>query len=107
MSRAPRAGQALFETCAVPIENPAVNLDAPLSLHPLHGGVCQVLMPNGELVGNLKLIGGCWKFKAVGHGPQGEVVPGGGPFTHKHNMVFERLDALEVSARLRDWAGKL
>jgi hypothetical protein len=75
---------------------------APLTLVPLNTGVCQVLDANGQWVGNLKLIAGRWKFKAIGHGPQGEVVPGGGPFTHRHNAVFERLDAEEVSACLRN-----
>ena len=51
-------------------------------------------------VGNLKRIGVVWKFKAVGHTASGELEPGGGPLTHRHNTVFERLDAAEVSARL-------
>ena len=51
-------------------------------------------------MGNLKLIGGRWKFKAVGYGPDGDVVPGGGPLTERHNTVFDRLDATDVSAGL-------
>jgi hypothetical protein len=51
-------------------------------------------------VGTLKHIGGAWKFKAVGPTASGELEPGGGPLTHRHNTVFGRLDAAEVSARL-------
>lgn len=71
-----------------------------LTLQPLNEGVCLVLDAQGQHVGNLKLIAGRWKFKAIGHGPNGEVIPGGGPLTEQHNTVFERLDAAEVSAGL-------
>lgn len=73
----------------------------PLGLRPVNEGVCAVLDAHGQLVGNLKRIGAVWKFKAVGHTAAGEVVPGGGPLTARHNAVFERLDAAEVNARLR------
>jgi hypothetical protein len=53
-----------------------------------------------EHLGNLKLIGGRWKFKAVGYDDQGRVEPGGGPLTHQHNQVFETLDVAEISAQL-------
>jgi hypothetical protein len=71
-----------------------------MTLQLLNEGVCLVLDSQGRLLGNLKLIAGRWKFKAIGHGPNGEVIPGGGPLTDHHNTVFERLDAAEVSARL-------
>ena len=71
-----------------------------LTLVGVNAAVCQVLDAQGQHVGNLKLIGGRWKFKAVGYGPDGEVVPGGGPLTERHNTVFDRLDADEVSAGL-------
>lgn len=71
-----------------------------LQLVPLNDLVYQVLTPAGEHVGNLKRIGGAWKFKAIGYDPQGDVVPGGGPLTHQHNMVFSAPMAAEVSARL-------
>lgn len=74
---------------------------APLALVPVHADVCEVFDAEGQRVGVLKRIAGRWKFKALGHGPQGELVPGGGPFTHHHNAVFDRLDATEVSACLR------
>ena len=71
-----------------------------LTLVGVNAAVCQVLDAQGQHVGNLKLIGGRWKFKAVGYGPDGEVVPGGGPLTERHNTVFDRLDPAEVSAGL-------
>ena len=70
------------------------------SLRPVNEGVFQVLDAQGLHVGNLKLIGGRWKFKAVGYRPDGDVVPGGGPLTERHNTVFDRLDATDVSAGL-------
>ena len=71
-----------------------------LTLVGVHAAMCQVLDAHGQHVGNLKLIGGRWKFKAVGYGPDGDVVPGGGPLTELHNTVFDRLDATDVSAGL-------
>ena len=71
-----------------------------LSLHPVNDGVFAVRDATGQPVGYLKRIGAVWKFKAVGHTAQGELVPGGGPLTQRHNTVFERPDAFDVSARL-------
>ena len=71
-----------------------------LGLGPVQGGACWVLDEQGQPVGKLKLIGGRWKFKAIGHNAQGQLVPGGGPLTDRHNMSFEQLDAAEISARL-------
>ena len=74
-------------------------MTAPLTLHPVvtdaspNPSVCQVRDTHGQLVGNLKLIGGSWKFKAIGFGPAGELIPGGGPFTHRHNTGFRGPDA--------------
>ena len=48
-------------------------------------------------VGNLNLIGGVWKFKAIGYDTSGLVVPGGGPLTHKHNQAFVTLDEAEIN----------
>ena len=72
----------------------------PLSLRPVNEGVFAVLDAAGQPVGYLKRIGAVWKFKAVGSTAQGETVPGGGPLTERHNTVFERPDAAEVSAGL-------
>ena len=83
-------------------------MTAPLTLHPVvidaspNPSVCQVRDAHGQLVGNLKLIGGSWKFKAIGFGPAGELIPGGGPFTHRHNTVFRSLDAEVVTAGLAE-----
>jgi hypothetical protein len=77
-----------------------VPLPGPLSLQPVNANVHSVHLANGAHVGNLKRIGGVWKFKAVGYDEAGAVEPGGGPLTDQHNMVFAQPDAAEVSARL-------
>jgi hypothetical protein len=71
-----------------------------LQLHPVNAQVCRVTTRDGTLVGNLKLIGGVWKFKAIGVDASGDLVPGGGPLTDKHNMVFAVLDEAAVNAAL-------
>ena len=53
---------------------------------------CRVLDAAGHPVGNLKWIGGVWKFKAIGQDSSGAVIPGGGPLTDRHNTVFSSLD---------------
>ncbi len=72
----------------------------PFTLQPLNAGSCQLLDAHGQHVGNLKFINGLWKFKAIGYGPHGEVIPGGGPLTNRHNTTFARLDATEIGAEL-------
>lgn len=72
----------------------------PLSLSPLNAQVYRVLTVQGEHVGNLKLIGASWKFKAIGYDAQGDVLPGGGPLTDRHNTTFSTLDVCEINARL-------
>jgi hypothetical protein len=72
----------------------------PLQLHPVNAQVCRVTSHDGALVGNLKLIGGVWKFKAIGVDAHGHVVPGGGPLTDRHNTVFAVLDEAAVNAAL-------
>ena len=62
--------------------------------------VVSVHLGNGELVGQLKLIGGLWKFKAVGYTAEGHLVPGGGPLTDRHNMTFAVLDEVAINAGL-------
>lgn len=59
-----------------------------------------VLTDSGEHVGNLKLINAVWKFKAIGYDQHGDVIPGGGPLTHRHNATFLTLDEAEISAGL-------
>jgi hypothetical protein len=71
-----------------------------LILKPLQADVCQVLDAKGLHMGNLKLIGAVWKFKAVGYGTAGELIPGGGPLTGRHNTRFDSLDAAVISAAL-------
>ena len=71
-----------------------------LHLHPLNAQLCCVTTSDGVHVGNLKLIGGVWKFKAIGVDDEGRVVPGGGPLTRRHNTVFSVLDEVAVNAVL-------
>ncbi len=66
-------------------------------LQPASPGVCRVLTNAGLHVGNLKLIGVVWKFKAIGYDYAGQVVPGGGPLTEQHNTVFAVLDEAEIN----------
>lgn len=59
-----------------------------------------MLSARGELVGHLKLIGGVWKFKAMGYDAQGRVIPGGGPLTDQHNVTLAALDENLLNAVL-------
>lgn len=74
--------------------------EPPLSLSPLSEGVVELRDARGQLLGRLKRIGAVWKFKAIGQGPGGELEPGGGPLTARHNMSFEQLDEALLGARL-------
>ena len=60
----------------------------------------RILTEQGEHVGNLKFINGGWKFKAIGYDPNGDVIPGGGPLTDRHNALFVAFDASLISAAL-------
>lgn len=71
-----------------------------LALTKVNDQVVSVRMADGLLVGNLKWIGNTWKFKALGFDADGNVVPGGGPLTNRHNTSFTQADAVEVSAKL-------
>ena len=71
-----------------------------LTLHPVNDQVVRVLSSQGECVGNLKLIGNVWKFKAIGHDADGQLIPGGGPLTDRHNTRFAVLDEAVVNAAL-------
>ena len=67
----------------------------------MNAQVCRVLSERGEHVGNLKLIGGVWKFKAIGYDLNGELIPGGGPLTDRHNTTFAALDEALINVGLR------
>ena len=69
-----------------------------LQLEPLNDGVWRVKHSLHGHVGNLKQIGSVWKFKAVGYGAGGEVVPGGGPLTDFHNTSFAAPDEALINA---------
>ena len=75
-------------------------LAGPLQLLPVNAAVVSVHTADGAHVGSLKLVGGVWKFKAMGYGPDGGMEPGHGPLTNQHNIAFAAPDAAEVSARL-------
>jgi hypothetical protein len=72
-------------------------MNSSLKLQPQSPGICRVLTSAGAHVGNLKLIGDVWKFKAIGYDDAGQVVPGGGPLTEKHNTTFVALDEVQVN----------
>jgi len=67
------------------------------TVDPINASVARLLDSRGLHVGNLKLINGLWKFKAIGYDVDGSVIPGGGPMTDQHNTVLARLDASSVS----------
>ncbi|MEO8297741.1 MAG: hypothetical protein ABI574_08020 [Burkholderiales bacterium] len=69
-----------------------------LTITPVNDNACRVLDASGLHVGNLKLINGRWKFKAIGYDPTGAVIPGGGPLTDRHNAQFATPDAAAISA---------
>ena len=71
-----------------------------LTLRRLNDSVYRVLVDQDEHVGNLKLINGVWKFKAIGYDPNGDVIPGGGPLTDRHNATFGALDEALINAEL-------
>jgi hypothetical protein len=71
-----------------------------LTLRPVNSLVHSVHLPDGAHVGNLKHIGAVWKFKAVGYDADGSVLPGGGPFTDRHNTPLAEPDAQQLSAAL-------
>lgn len=63
-----------------------------LSIVSVNAGAYRVSDSMGHHVGNLKCILGLWKFKANDYDASGEVIPGGGPPTERHNTVFTCLD---------------
>jgi hypothetical protein len=71
-----------------------------LTVVKINDSVCRVFDSRGLHVGNLKLIDGRWKFKAVGYDQKGAVIPGGGPLTDRHNVQFATTDAAVVSSVL-------
>lgn len=79
---------------------PSGPLAGPLQLLPINATAVAVHTASGAHVGSLKLVGGVWKFKAMGYDAAGRMEPGHGPLTEQHNMAFATLDAAEVSARL-------
>ena len=71
-----------------------------LTLSRVNDGVYRVMADSDHHVGNLKLINGQWKFKAVGYDADGQVIPGGGPLTDRHNTPFATPDEAIINAAL-------
>ena len=71
-----------------------------LTLSRINDGVYCVLAGQDEHVGNLKFINRVWKFKAIGYEKNGDVIPGGGPLTDRHNTTFDALDVDLLTAKL-------
>ncbi len=71
-----------------------------LGLRPVNPDVYSVHGPDGAQVGNLKRIGAVWKFKAIGFDAAGQLVPGGGPYTDRHNTTLAAPDAAALGAAL-------
>ena len=71
-----------------------------LTLRPVNADVYSVHTPDGAHVGNLKRVGAVWKFKAIGYDAAGNVEPGGGPLTARHNTTLAAPDAAALSALL-------
>jgi hypothetical protein len=71
-----------------------------LTLSRLIDNVYRVVTEQGLHVGNLKLINGLWKFKAIGYDKNGAITPGWGPLTEQHNTSFVSLDEAIINARL-------
>ena len=65
--------------------------------HLVGPGICQLVTKANLHVGNLKFICGVWKFKAIGYDEAGNVAPGGGPLTDRHNIVFADLNDAEIN----------
>lgn len=72
-----------------------------LQLQRLNDNVYAVLTADGAHVGNLKRIGVIWKLKAIGYDACGDVEPGGGPLTERHNLVLDRPTADALNAAMQ------
>ena len=57
-----------------------------LTLQKINGGVYRVMVGARDHVGNLKLIGGQWQFKAVGYG-----------------LAVVSHDVIPIKAKARSW----
>ncbi|WP_210543809.1 hypothetical protein [Rhodoferax sp. PAMC 29310] len=71
-----------------------------LQLRQVNENVYAVMTANGDHVGNLKRIGAIWKFKAIGYEASGEVIPGGGPLTDRHNLALNAPSAEALNAAM-------
>ncbi len=71
-----------------------------LQLLPVNALVYRVMDRAHGHIGNLKFANGAWKFKAIGYEPAGNLIPGGGIYTHKHNTIVDMPDAAELAQAL-------
>jgi hypothetical protein len=72
---------------------------ASMHIQKINDGVHALHDTAGLHVGNFKWVNGQWKFKAVGYGPAGQVMPGHGPLTDRHNTCFAQLDEATIRAQ--------
>ena len=89
-------GQVVFANVA-PLR---VDHVSPLRLESVSEGVVLVFTSDGLHVGHFKHIAGLWKFKAIGYNAAGQVVPGGGSLTDKHNTALVDLNQATVNQAL-------
>jgi hypothetical protein len=71
-----------------------------LTLSQLNERAYRVMDHHGLHVGNLKRINGLWKFKAIGYDTNGDIMPGWGPLTERHNTTFDMLDEDLINKKL-------
>lgn len=81
-------------------EQTTMNAPQALTLSRVNDGVYRVVAGSDLHIGNLKLIAGQWKFKAIGYDTAGNVIPGGGPLTDRHNTTFSAPDDALLNAAL-------
>ncbi len=71
-----------------------------LTLSPVNADVYSVHTTDSLHIGNLKRIGAVWKFKAIGYDAAGQLIPGGGPYTGRHNTTLAAPDGAALAAAL-------
>lgn len=71
---------------------PTADIALPLRLVLVNDGAYRLESATGVVVGQIKRIGGTWKFKALWLDEVGDWVPGGGPLTDRHNTVLNNTD---------------
>ena len=68
-----------------------------MQLVPINAAVVSVHTADGAHVGSLKLVGGVWKFKAMGYDAAGRMEPGHGPLTEQHKTIHQARKTKTIS----------